>query len=104
MKHVVAQIVWFPPEIGGRKTPAVGRYSPVIRFEDECHKFPREVWSVILDLDTQPNAHLVQTTNMRFLTEENAPLHLFYNGSQFDLFEGHKRVASGRITDVVSKA
>lgn len=92
-----ARICWLKKEAGGRQSPPSGpRYVTVVRFDEEKDKWPNEAWSLVLDFRTPPDESLRMTADVRFLVPE-APVHLLHSGSTFDVFEGEKVVARGKI-------
>lgn len=96
-KIVKAQIYWIPEEEGGRTSiPNNFNYSTVACFEDIKEKYPREAWSVVVDLEHAKKESRWVAADFRFLVD-NAPEQLLYKGSKFKLFEGHRLVATGEI-------
>jgi hypothetical protein len=96
-KVVKAEVNWVPIEAGGRKSPPPGpRYITVARFEDDKDKYPKEAWSLVLEFSDLPNDSLSVVADVRFLAED-APVQLLHKGSMFELYEGHKLVATGKV-------
>lgn len=109
MKHTVkAHIFWVPADAGGRKAPPTGpRYSTVARFQSDKANQNEQAWSIIAEFLPQQNQHISCTlANIRFLAP-NAPTYLLSLGNQFELLEGPRVVAKGKIIlhrDLVSDA
>lgn len=76
--------------------PTHGRYSTVAKFADIAKTWPRETWSVVLEIvETERSSESWQASGtLRFLMEE-APHELLYSGSRFELYEGSVCVAMG---------
>ena len=92
-----AKIRWISESEGGRAEAPVGpRYVTVSRFEDEREKYPAEAWSLVVELLSQPDSTGNTVSEVTFLADD-APSHLLYPGSKFDLFEGARHVASGVV-------
>lgn len=97
---MLAEIEWVRPEDGGRSKPPLGegspRYATIARFigSDEAWP-PSEAWSLVVEkVDvTGPYTWMAE---VRFLMD-TAPLELLASGQSFELFEGLKRVATGKI-------
>lgn len=99
MKHTVkADIFWVPADAGGRKAPPTGpRYSTVARFKSDKANQNEEAWSIIAEFLPQQNQQTSCTlANIRFLAP-NAPADLLSFGNQFELLEGPRVVARGKI-------
>lgn len=54
------------------------------------------MWSVIIEFSMPPNESGYSIGKLRFLVSD-APLHLLRTGQYFELFEGPKLVATGKI-------
>lgn len=78
------------------KGSAGPRYVTVVRFDEEKDNLLDEAWSLVLDFCEPPDESLRMTADVRFLVQE-APLHLFHSGSTFELLEGAKVVAKGKV-------
>ena len=99
MKTVSVYLLWHPIELDGRRRgigAPLNRYAPLIRFEDDWKTPPLNAWSVVINCDDEADSRNLQKGTIQFLVEE-APQHLLYEGSKFDLFEGPRRVASGIV-------
>lgn len=94
-KTVKAKIDWLSEEAGGRSPPSGPRYITVARFDDEKEKYPKEAWSLVVEFSNSPD-YLILFADVRFLVED-APVHLLHSGSVFELYEGRKQVATGRV-------
>ena len=94
---MLAQIEWLTEKEGGRLSPPSGpRYITVARFADEKEKYPAEAWSLVLEFKAPSDDPQSMIAEVHFLAND-APTYLLYNGSLFELFEGRKLVARGRI-------
>jgi hypothetical protein len=92
-----AKIFWLPEIEGGRKSPPPGpQYITVARFADDKDNWPDEAWSLIIEFDELSEERPCMITEVRFLVED-APSHLLYPGSKFELYEGRKLVAKGEV-------
>jgi len=96
MKTARAFIHWVPEDQGGRRLPPSGPdYSTLVRFVPDAWP-PAEAWSLVVHkircIDS-PDCWLV---DVRFLVPE-APQDKLVSGRDFELYEGWKRVARGRI-------
>jgi hypothetical protein len=65
--------------------------------EDEWRK---DAWSLVLNLEGNPDKALSQMAWVRFLAEENAPMAWLQPPHSFALFEGSKKVAEGTVLEV----
>jgi hypothetical protein len=97
-----AIIEWIPKKAGGRSKPPLGvgepPYATVARFPKSGEAWPPPVaWSLVVrrvDILEEPFKWVAE---VHFLVDE-APHHLLAEGVEFELFEGSKCVARGRIT------
>jgi hypothetical protein len=98
MSRVVnVRICWVLPQAGGRDKPPPGpNYSTVARFKDLKDKWPEEAWSIVAHFAGPPDESGCITSELRLLSEDG-PVHLLYPGSQFELFEGRRLVATGEV-------
>lgn len=89
-----ARICWISASVGGRKQPPAGpRYSTVATFNSE---HGQNAWSVVIEFDQQPDETSCVESRLVFLDPE-APSHLLQPGSQFQLVEGVRVVATVEI-------
>ena len=95
---------WIPAELGGRRSgPPEGEgyepYAPVIRLLSTGEPAPpQNAWRVVvqkIEALEQPLRWLVEV-NYLF---DAAPHHLLAEGAEFELYEGKRCVARGRIVD-----
>lgn len=92
-----ARVCWVAKEEGGRNSPPSGpRYITVARFEEDKESYPKEAWSLVLELSISPDSSLCVTAGVRFLVDD-APKHLLHPGSSFELYEGRQLVARGQV-------
>jgi hypothetical protein len=92
-----AKIWWVPETEGGRKSPPTGpRYVTVVRFAEDTGNFNQEAWSLVVEFPETSNPAREMEAEVSFLVDE-APQHLIYPGSRFDLFEGVRIVARGEV-------
>ena len=92
-----ARIRWLTTGEGGRTRPPPGpRYSTVARFDILRERWPKEAWSVVLDIDGPADDNGIMLVAVRMLAAD-APAELMHPGRLFDLFEGRHRVAEGEV-------
>lgn len=101
MKGKQALIEWIPKELGGRTKPPAGSdsppYSPEIRFIDGGESWPTgEAWSLAVVKQRELNNEYQWLAEVRFLSPD-APHGTIREGRIFELKEGNKTVARGRI-------
>ncbi|MGE3468398.1 MAG: hypothetical protein AB7J13_15870, partial [Pyrinomonadaceae bacterium] len=90
-------IHWLSESEGGRLSPPRGsRYVTVARFLDEKEKYPKEAWSLVVENIDVLGSDGPSMADVRFLVDD-APDYLLHEGSLFELFEGRKMVAKGKI-------
>jgi hypothetical protein len=96
-----AIIDWIPKEEGGRSQPPSGvgspPYSTVIRFVEDPWPSP-VAWSLVVNKDEKLSEQGRWLADVHFLFEE-APHDALRDGREFELYEGNKCVARGRILD-----
>ena len=94
---VRARICWLTPEAGGRATPPSGpSYSTVARFNGAEGDWKDDAWSIVLELCGPTDICLCTIADVRFLSPEG-PSELLRSGTQFELLEGRRKVATGTI-------
>jgi len=71
--------------------------STVAKFEMLKDKWPHEAWSIVLNISSLANAEGIMVAGIRLLVPENAPQGLLSAGSGFELYEGRKCVAKGKV-------
>ena len=101
-KSANARIKWLSPEAGGRKEPPAGPiYSTVVHFEDDTTNWPETAWSLVVELKEPPDKSLESSATIWFLAHNHpeTPDHFLRPGGRFELFEGNKLVAKGKILD-----
>jgi hypothetical protein len=96
-----AVVEWIPKEQGGRSQPPTGvglpPYSTVVRFVDAEEPWPPPVaWSLVIEKDETSSEPYRWIADVHFLADE-APHGSLRQGREFELYEGNKRVARGRI-------
>jgi hypothetical protein len=97
-----AEIRWLRPDEGGRTIPPKGpQYSTVARFSTQTdEQWSQEAWSLVLSLEEGLGQDLRQKARVRFLADDAiAPKEWLKPGSAFELYEGRKRVAEGRVLE-----
>ncbi len=95
-----ASIHWIPVGDGGRHAPPPGpTYSTVARFTALADRWPHEAWSVVLGINEPADGGGRMTATIRMLAGDAAPRGLLDAGSTFDLFEGSRCVAQGRVLE-----
>jgi hypothetical protein len=99
MMPVPVELQWLRPEEGGRKAPPPGpTYTTVAKLEALADRWPDEAWSIVAEWGGPPNDELRTKATMRFLVE-GGPEHLLAPGSNFELYEGRRLVARGRVLE-----
>jgi hypothetical protein len=96
-----AIVEWIPEEHGGRQQPPTGvgsrPYTTVVHFPDAKEPWPAPVgWSLVVEKDEALSERFRWVANVYFLVGE-APHDALRPGRAFELYEGNKRVAHGRI-------
>ncbi len=95
-----AVIQWVPKEEGGRSRLPTGDgppfYSPEVRFLDEPWPNPDVAWSMIVrkDHESSDPYHWVADVEFRVF---DAPHDSLREGREFELYEGMKCVARGKL-------
>ena len=99
MKIVAMELTWSKAKIEGRvPPPEAGRYSTVAKFPDIAEKWPREAWSVVIEIRmTEKSARNWRAVGALHFLVDGAPEELLYEGGQFELYEGKVMTASGVI-------
>lgn len=97
---MLATIEWKTFENGGRRLPPSGEgnppYATVVRFKDYDGPWsPETAWSLIVRKLTALNDYKWEA-DVRFMVD-HAPHSELLPGREFELFEGHKCVAQGRL-------
>ncbi len=90
-----AKIKWIPFDLGGRQKPVDKdvKYCPIIVFKNrlcENANWSAEIYNGTINKEGESIAKI------SFLVA-NAPFELFQNGAEFELREGSKLVATGKI-------
>ncbi len=102
MMKTKAVIEWFTKDQGGRVRPPLGieipPYSTVVRFTDEPWPPTECAWSLIVVKDGQSSTEFRWLAGIRFLMDD-APHDCLRTDRTFELYEGNKRVARGRIIE-----
>jgi hypothetical protein len=98
-----AILEWISKELGGRSKPPAGvgdpPYATIVRFVNPKEPWPPSVaWTLVVRKVGAGDGPLQWVAAVNFLFEE-APQHLLAEGNEFELYEGRKRVARGRIID-----
>jgi hypothetical protein len=94
---------WIPKDLGGRSKPPEGTgeppYATVVHFPATGQPVPPvNGWTLVVrkvEVLESPFKWLVEV-NYLF---DDAPHHLLWENKEFELYEGKKCVARGRITD-----
>lgn len=97
-REYIGRISWLKPEEGGRTTPIpfnTNQYGPLIR-----HKESHGSWSILVNNYEQVD-EFVTLAKMQYLNLEDSPDDLSV-GLDFALYEGSKKVAVGKIIDVIT--
>ncbi len=98
-----AIIEWVSKEQGGRSQPPAGVGSPpyatVVRFVDTKEPWPPPVaWSLAVEKDEAASDQYRWIADVYFLMND-APHDSLRSGRVFELYEGNKLVARGRILE-----
>lgn len=97
MAEMMARIHWKTPEEGGRKSiPPGPRYSTPARFRSAWDDWDHGAWSLVVDKSSELEGTKDWIASVRFLFEDG-PQHLLVEGAEFELFEGQKSVAIGKV-------
>ena len=90
-------IYWLKPDEGGREILPTGtQYSTVSRFEETATLWPNEAWSIIVVFEQPPRLGEETLAQARFLSPD-APVHLLRPGNRFELLEGNRVIAIGKV-------
>jgi hypothetical protein len=96
-----AIVEWIGKDQNGRTKPPLGigtpAYATVVRFADEPWPPINGAWSLVVVKDEQASIENRWVANVHYLMEE-APHDSLRIGRLFELYEGNKCVARGRIT------
>lgn len=99
MNNAVADIHWKSQIDGGRSAPPSGpKYVAPARFNVPDDQWPSEAWSLVVELIEVLESPSKWLAEVRFLVPE-APQHWIAAGSSFELYEGGKCVAHGKIIE-----
>jgi hypothetical protein len=98
---VRAVIDWLPREQGGREKPPLGAGTPsytcIIHFTDADEPWPPKIaWTLVVEKDEGCIKLSEWIADIHFLLPE-APHEALRAGREFDLYEGARRVAHGKI-------
>lgn len=93
-----AVIRWVTPEQGGRRSgpPPGARYSAPAKFLAHADSWHIEAFDLIVDLIRQPDNPYLWLAEVYFRID-GAPHEWLMDGADFELYEGKKCVARGRI-------
>ncbi len=95
-----AVIQWVAWEEGGRTAPPSGsRYSAPVRFMGAREPWPpKEGWDLVVDMVQSLGGPHRWLADVHFRVEE-APHQNLVDGAEFELYEGWRCVARGRIEE-----
>lgn len=101
MVKIRAVVDWIPQDQGGRRQPPAGVGTPpyvsVVRFSDAKEPWPPAMaWSLVVEKDKSSSEPRRWVADVHFLVDE-APHESLRPGREFELYEGSKCVAHGRI-------
>jgi hypothetical protein len=95
-----AVVDWIPKADGGRSKPPLGvgipAYATEVRFIDDPWPPAGASWSLVIVKREPLSSDLRWTADVHFLVDE-APHDSLREGREFELYEGNKCVARGRI-------
>ena len=94
-----AILQWIKKEDGGRTLPPTGPCFFAVGWFPEYEKREEEAWSLRIEFITLPDTTLTHNVKVSFLVDE-AP-NLLQSNCLFELYEGRKLVAKGKVTDIV---
>jgi hypothetical protein len=94
----LAILRWLPADEGGRQRPPSGlRYVTLAQFQSAPDEEMSEPWSLIVEAPEPLDRAGTVTVTVRFLAPEHAPGHYLTPGTHFQLLEGRRKVAAGKI-------
>lgn len=100
MTEKQALIEWVPREDGGRSKPPAGfaspAYSTVVRFIGGATRHSDEAWSLVVTKRRELGSRYRWLAEVHYLFPD-APHESLEEGRSFELLEGNKCVARGRI-------
>jgi hypothetical protein len=95
--QATARIQWVSPTAGGRKEFPIGpKYATVARFKSQGSDWINDAWSLVIEFISPVSDDLSLLAKVKFLAED-APLSWLKDGAEFELLEGYKVVAYGKI-------
>jgi len=98
-----AIVEWIPQAEGGRSKPPLGvgihPYAPEVRFLDDPWPPTGASWSLVIVKREQSSTNARWNADVNFLVDE-APHDSLTEGREFELYEGNKCVARGKIRRV----
>jgi hypothetical protein len=95
--QVEAELQWRSRNEGGRSAvPSGPQYITVARFNSQGDNWEHSAWSLVVEFFMPPDTSLRHRVKVHFLMKD-APKELLSAGSEFDLMEGARPVAHGRI-------
>jgi hypothetical protein len=101
MVKMRAVVDWIPKDQGGRNRPPTGLssppYSTAVRFADAEEPWPPPMaWSLVVERDEALSEPCRWIADVHFLVDE-APQDSLRPGREFELYEGNRCVARGKI-------
>jgi len=97
---VNAVLQWVTKEDGGRTLPPTGPcFFAVSRFPEyeNLEKWEREAWSLRIEFITHPDDTLAHNVKISFLADEDKAPDYLHPNCLFELYEGRKLVAKGKV-------
>lgn len=95
-QKIKAELHWLKPEEGGRRQlPSGPKYVTVARFAGQEKTWTKETWSLVVEFIEAPDKAFDHRVHVSFLA--NGPAEYLQTGKTFELMEGAKPVAHGRI-------
>jgi hypothetical protein len=95
-----ALIDWIPKDQGGRTKPPLGvgfpPYATEVRFTDGERWPASEAWSLVVAKNESQSTEFTWIADVHFLVE-GAPHSSLREGRAFELYEGNKCVARGKL-------
>jgi hypothetical protein len=95
-----AKIQWKRSQDGGRTSPPLGigspSYATLVKFSDGRSPWSLGTWSLVVEKNPNQSTDYEWIAKVHFLVPE-APHHELTPGRDFELYEGKKCVATGRL-------
>ena len=91
---VKVEVYWYSKIEGGRNSiPNITEYSTIAKFKNDEQDWPKVAWSIILYFNTPPSDQGKKSIGFAKFLSDDAPIEKLKKGTEFELYEGYKRVA-----------